>query len=84
MGLNIDTNNLKINQAGGAQDRSVANTGTSTSGNVSIFQNNDEAVKQLCNKLQISKEGRFNFAPLYHFNNIFFIKLLSPINLNRA
>ena len=56
MGLNIDTNNLKINQAGGAQDRSVANTGTSTSGNVSIFQNNDEAVKQLCNKLQISKE----------------------------
>lgn len=56
MGLNIDTNNVKINQTGGAQDRSVANAGTSTSGNVSIFQNNDEAVKQLCNKLQISKE----------------------------
>ena len=56
MGLKIDNSNIIIEQIREAQAGSAGNANSSQSGNVSLFQNKDDAIKQLCAQLQISEE----------------------------
>ena len=56
MELKIDKSNNRIEQIREAQAGSASNANLPQSGNVSLFQNKDEAVKQLCAQLQISEE----------------------------
>ncbi len=56
MELKIDKNNIRIEQIREAQAGSAGNANLSQPGNVSLFQNKDDAIKQLCAQLQISEE----------------------------
>ena len=55
MEVNFD-HSLNINQVNASQTSVTGGNNLSSSGNVSVFANNDEAIKQLCEKLQITKE----------------------------
>ena len=64
MSLNIDANN--INKINSKDSQSSIHTNLSSSSeNVSVFQNNDEAIKQLCTQLQINEEQLKLLLDLY-------------------
>lgn len=64
MSLNIDANN--INKINSKDSQSSIHTNLSSSSeNVSVFQNNDEFINQLCQRLQIKKEQLNVLLELY-------------------